>query len=63
MSNSPAYDDLGGGGPSKAEVARRIRRAREELTVAEHRLDAGEIGMAICRLERASTEALGGEEE
>lgn len=55
---STAFADIGPTAPSRAEIAARIRRAREELNMAELRLAQHEPAAAIKRLQRAADAAV-----
>lgn len=55
--SSEAMADIGPTTPSRLQIARRIRSARELLKMAEERLNADELGMAQHWLQRASNEA------
>lgn len=58
MTDSTAYDDISGNGaPTRIQIARRIRKAREFLNLAEERLGQGEINMARHWLNRACCES------
>ena len=55
---STAFADIGPNAPSRAEIAARIRHAREELKLAELRLNQHELAAAIKRLQRAADAAV-----
>lgn len=57
MSNSEAFDDIGPSAPSPVQIAGRIRKAKEHLAMAETRLNQGEYGAALRRLDYAAQAA------
>jgi hypothetical protein len=54
---SEAMIDIGPSAPSRAQIASRIRRARDELAMAELRLAQHENAAALRRLQRAADAA------
>jgi hypothetical protein len=57
MPDSTAFNDIGPSAPSRAQIASRIRRARDELAMAELRLAQHETAAALRRLQRAAEAA------